>query len=300
MLNVSEKYKNELPQVMLDFLDYLDTKRKSNHTITNYANDLRKWFNFQFNGDLATTEKEISELKLRDLDRFQASVRDLSVNTVLRYIASIKSFYNYLAKYELITNNIAIHIESPKKEIREPKFLTEKEVVKLLNSVNEKNGRYVERDLAILSLFVTTGLRLSEVANIKKSDIKDGRLSVIGKGNKERSFPLMKDTMSVIRKYLKTRDDNVDTLFITERKQGFNEVALTHLVKKYLTKIGRGDLSTHKLRHTFATMHIENGTNILDVQKMLGHSNVATTQIYAHNNNDLKDVVNNINIKCSR
>lgn len=297
MLNVSEKYRNELPRIMLDFLDYCEGKRKSEHTIKNYALDLRKWFKFQFKDNLLITEDNISKLKLKDLDIFIASLRDMSTNTVRRNIASIKSFYRYLNKYELVINNIATHIESPDLEERSPKYLEVNEIKKLINIVDKMNGRYIERDKAIITTFVTTGLRLSELVNIKTTDIKNGMLTVIGKGNKQRNIPLAQKTQKVIKDYLKIRK-NMDgqVLFVTERNTKFNSTAMGNLVKKYLVKAGFKDYSTHKLRHSAATMWHDKGNDITKIQELLGHSRIDTTMIYTHGNKNLKDVVNNIDI----
>ena len=297
MLNVSEKYKNELPQVMLDFLDYCSSasQRKSEHTVINYALDLKKWFNYQFKGNLEITAEDINKLELIDLDKFVGSLTNLSSSTVLRQIATIKSFYKYLIKYKMIRYNIAIDIDTPKKQKRSPKYLTVKEITKLINVIDKMNVRYPERDKAILVMFLGTGVRLSELVNTKKSDIKDGMLRVVGKGDKERFVPLSDNVKKAIKEYSRVRENiDCDTLFITERDTKFNITAMTHLVKKYLTRAGLKEYSTHKLRHTAATEWYENHTDIKKIQELLGHESIETTLKYTHGNKDLKDVVNNV------
>ena len=293
----NEKYKNELPQIMLDFLDYCRSasQRKSEHTVINYALDLKKWFQYQFKGDLSITAEDISKLELIDLDRFVGSLTNLSSSTILRQIATIKSFYKYLRKYGMVVNNIAIDIESPKKQKRNPKYLTVKEITKLINVIDKMNVRYPERDKAILVMFLGTGMRLSELVNTRKSDIKDGMLRVLGKGDKERFVPLSDNVKKAIKEYSRVRENvDCDTLFITERNTKFNITAMTHLVKKYLTRAGLKEYSTHKLRHTAATEWYENHTDIKKIQELLGHESIETTLRYTHGNKDLKDVVNNV------
>lgn len=297
MLNVSEKYKTELPQIMLDFLDYCGSasQRRSEHTILNYALDLKKWFKYQFKGDLEIIAEDIAKLELIDLDRFIGSLTDMSANTVIRNVASIKSFYRYLVKYKLIKYNIAIDVDTPKKQKRSPKYLTVKEITKLISVIDKMDVRYPERDKAILIMFIGTGMRLSELVDVSKSDIKEGMLRVIGKGDKERFIPISDKVKDAIKDYLKVRVDcDGDTLFVTERNTKFNPNAMTHLVKKYLEKAKLGEYSTHKLRHTAATEWYENGTDIKEIQELLGHESIETTLRYTHGNRDKKKVVNNV------
>lgn len=295
---IINKHRSELPSVMLEYLDYCSStgQMKSEHTIANYALDLRKWFNYQFNGDLTITDKDIARLTLNDLEGFINTLGDLSPNTILRHVASIKSFYNYLVRYSNeVTNNVAHDILAPKKQVRHPKYLSLKEIAKLINSVGKLNVRQPERDRAILILFLATGLRLSELVNIKKTDIKEGILRVIGKGNKERFIPLANRATRALKEYLvvKTNFDG-DYLFVTERNAKFNTTAMTHLVKKYLKKAKLDEYSTHKLRHTAASEWYNNGTDIKEIQELLGHTSIATTQIYVHSTKNKKDIVNNI------
>ena len=293
----NEKYKNELPQIMLDFLDYCRSasQRKSEHTVINYALDLKKWFQYQFKGNLSITAEDIGKLELIDLDKFVGSLNNMSSNTVIRNVASIKSFYRYLIKYKMIRYNIAIDIDTPKKQKRSPKYLTVKEITKLISMPEKMGARYKERDKAILIMFIGTGLRLSELVDVNKSDIKEGMLRVVGKGDKERFIPLSDKVQQAIKDYLKVRMNyDGDTLFVTERNTKFNAVAMTHLVKKYLEKAKLNEYSTHKLRHTAATEWYENGTDIKEIQELLGHESIETTLRYTHGNRDKKKVVNNV------
>lgn len=295
MLNVSEKYKTELPQIMLDFLDYYKNKKASENTISSYGQDLKKWVQWQFKGDLEITHEDVNKLKLKDLYDFQASLDTLASSTIGRMTASIKSFYKYLDRFEMIDKNISIHFELPKIEKRLPKYLSEKDSLRLIGSVDRVNNRYPERDLAILTVLLATGIRLSELVNINKSDINNGVLTVIGKGNKQREIPLSEITLKVIKAYLNVREkQSGDVLFVTERNTRFNNTAMSHLVKRYLVKIGKSDYSTHKLRHTAASTWLENGADITQIQELLGHESIQTTQNYAHINKDkLKGIVNN-------
>jgi len=283
-----------LPKLALEYLQYCESTKKSKHTITNYKLDLKKWISYQF-GNKEISAGDVGALKLIDLDKFVGSLSDKSASTILRTVATIKSFYKYLHKYELIRDNISINITTPKKEKRNPKYLSVNEITKLINSPETMNIRHPQRDKAILTMFVGTGIRLSELTNIKLSDIKDDMLRVIGKGNKERFVPLSERVQATIKKYLIVRprcDD--DALFITENKSKFNPTALTHLVKKYLKQAGLSEYSTHKLRHTAASEWYENGTDIREIQELLGHASISTTEMYTHSNKDKKSIVNNV------
>jgi integrase/recombinase XerD len=297
MVNVKEKYEEELPQIMLDFLIYCNSasEMKSEHTIKNYACDLKKWFKYQFSEDMTITADNISKLELIDLDRFIGSLEGKSANTVLRVIATIKSFYRYLVRYNIIKNNISHDIATPKKPHRNPKFLSIKEITKLFRVFDRVNTRYPERDKAMITMFLGTGMRLSELVNIRKSDIKEGVVRVVGKGNKERFIPLADKVNTALKDYLSVSKNNSgDVLFVNERNDKFDSGTVSHLVKRYLDEAGLKGFSTHKLRHTAATHWYANGTDIREIQELLGHSSVSTTEMYTHTSKDKRKIVNNI------
>ena len=186
-----------------------------------------------------------------------------------------------------IPENPMEELESPKLKKSLPKYLTLDESVQLLESID---GRDKERDYAIITLFLNCGLRLSELCSLNYTDIKsDGTLTVTGKGNKERTIYLNEMCIDAVKDYMKVRPvDGVkdkNALFLSGRKNRISPKTVQHLVEKYIEKSGLGDrgFSTHKLRHTAATlMYQKGGVDVLLIKDILGHENLATTEIYTH------------------
>jgi site-specific recombinase XerD len=223
--------------------------------------------------------------------------RDNNANSRARKVASIKSFFNYLTtKARLLEHNPAVELESPKIIKRLPRYLNIEESKMLLASVSGKNR---ERDYAILTLFLNCGLRLSELVSININKIKNDTLTVIGKGNKERTIYLNKACKSALNAYLRVRpvegviDKNA--LFLSERKKRISNKTVQYIVKKYIIAAGLDPerYSTHKLRHTAATLMYKHGhVDIRALQEILGHESVSTTEIYTHvDNQQLKEAV---------
>jgi integrase/recombinase XerD len=297
---MNEVIKQKLPNICVDYLDYYKHNlNKSDNTINAYARDL-KLFTEYFNITDDTEIKSLGDIKLRDLYKFQASQSsNKSASTVARLTATIKSFYKYLSRFNHIDKNVTSDLEQPKLPERLPKFLNEKEAIKLLDTVDKLNTRHPDRDFAIIITFLSTGIRLSELVNINVSDIKDGQLIVTGKGNKQRYIPLSTECQIAIKEYLKNKKYfDGDALFTTERNNRVQANPVGAIVKQYLTKMGKGNLSVHKLRHTAATNWLKNGTDIIKIKELLGHSNISTTEIYTHVNPEgLVEVVNNTALK---
>lgn len=282
-----------------DYINYLRVNNKAENTITSYQTDL-----LQLEDYLSANNTNVTEVGLQDLINFLAELdkrniiktkAPLAPTTKMRKIASIKHFFNYLFEVrEIIKVNPTLKLKPPKKPVRNPSYLSLDESVVLINSVN---GNHKTRDLAILTIFLNCGLRVEEIVKIKISDIKGSILTVKGKGNKEREVPLNEMCITAINNYVDEREsvDN-DTLFITERKNGFTVSGMQYLVKKYLKKAGIdvSKYSTHDLRHTAATLMHNNGVDIRTLQEILGHADISTTQIYTHLNPTIKqNAVNN-------
>lgn len=287
-----------LPQSIKGFLNYLKIGNKSKHTILNYALDLKNWIQFQFVGS-DNSEVSYSELENVTLDEIHSYVAKLnddekSNSTISRVIGTLKSFYKYLNEMKHISKDPTILLKMPKIERKLPKYLTEEECIKLLKSVDKKGGRNKERDFAILTLFLNTGMRLSELVDINLSDIHGDTVVVRGKGNKERELPLSESCLDAIKDYLRVREGDDVALFMSELGERVTDKAVQFIVKKYLNAIGKGNLSVHKLRHSCLTNFIKNGTDLRTVQVMAGHASVQTTEIYTHINNEIKkQAVNN-------
>lgn len=295
----------EMPSVLSDFLNYLQTiKGKSSNTVLVYFYDLRVFFRFlKLHKKLVDKKTEFEQIDITDIDinliksvtlsdlyafmSFVSNDRDNSAHARARKVASLKSFFNYLFnKAKLLDSNPASELESPKIVKRLPRYLNVEESKQLLSSVD---GQYSERDYAIITLFLNCGMRLSELVGINLNNIKNESLTVIGKGDKERSIPLNTACIKAIEAYLKVRPVNgvkdKNALFISERKQRISKESVQKIVKKYIKSSGLDPqrYSTHKLRHTAATLMYKYGNvDIRALQELLGHESIATTEIYTH------------------
>lgn len=311
-------YDPELPESLNNFLNYLKTIRgKSSNTATAYKFDLILFFKFLllYKGVIPeTTDFEnikinrigidfIASIKLTDLYAyisFAENYRNNGTYARARKVAALKSFFKYLtSKAKVIDENPAAELESPKIDKRNPIYLTLEESKKLLKSIDGKNK---ERDYCMITLFLNCGLRLSELCSINISKIKDDTLTVIGKGNKERTIYLNNACLNAINEYLKVRNQNKekiideDALFISKNYTRINKRSVEMIVKKYVNNAGliNEKYTPHKLRHTAATLMYKYGNvDIRSLQKILGHENISTTQIYTHVDDEkLREAVN--------
>lgn len=305
-----------LPQSVIEFLNYLSVVRsKSELTVLEYASDLRLFFRFMliYRGIVPKdTEFEKIDISFIDLDfiktvkisdayAFLSYCRNERKNdsaSIARKVSSLRAFFKYLCvKMKQIPENPMEELESPKLKKALPKYLSLEESVRLLESIN---GRDKERDYAIITLFLNCGLRLSELCSLNYTDIKsDGTMTVTGKGNKERTIYLNEMCVNAVKEYMKVRPvDGVKdkhALFLSNRKSRISPKTVQHIVEKFIEKSGLGDrgYSTHKLRHTAATlMYQKGGVDVLLIKDILGHENLATTEIYTHIvDEQLKDAV---------
>ena len=295
-----------LPQSVIEFLNYLSVvKSKSELTVLEYASDLRLFFRYMlvYRG-LVDKETEfdkieisfidldfIKTIKISDAYAFLFYCRNERGNdnaAISRKVSTLRAFFKYLCvKMKQIPENPMEELESPKLKKSLPKYLTLDESVQLLESIDSRDK---ERDYAIITLFLNCGLRLSELCSLNYTDIKsDGTLTVTGKGNKERTIYLNEMCIDAVKDYMKVRPvDGVkdkNALFLSGRKNRISPKTVQHLVEKYIEKSGLGDrgFSTHKLRHTAATlMYQKGGVDVLLIKDILGHENLATTEIYTH------------------
>ncbi len=297
---------HDIPDIAVEFLHYMLTIRnKSKNTIKEYYYDLRTFFRYIKVFKYGANEKDFENIPVQDINlediknidltdlysfmAFTSRDRDNTAVTRARKVASLKSFYKYLhTKLKLIEFNPAAELDSPKIVKRLPKYLNLDESVNLLNSVDGKKN--VERDYAILVLFMNCGLRLSELVGINVNSIRGDTLTVIGKGNKERTVYLNQACKDAITAYKVKRDKILNikepkALFISERKTRISPKTVQYLVKKYIQASGLDPdkYSPHKLRHTAATLMYKHGhVDIRALQAILGHESIATTEIYTH------------------
>lgn len=312
-------YRSDAPQILRDFLAYHETiKGHSQKTVDEYFLDLRNFFRYlKQTRDPALRDCELNEISIMDVDLdFVQSVsltdiygymtylsRDrilhqnsdnsgfgLNAASRARKISTIRSFYNYLAnKAHLIRDNPVKDLDSPKLKKSLPKYLTLDESVHLLEAVDGQNR---ERDYCILTLFLNCGLRISELCGLNLTDIQGEAMRVLGKGNKVRIVYLndaCKDALSAylaVRRPIVGRDQNA--LFLSSRNERISKSTVHALVKKHISAAGLDatQYSSHKLRHTAATLMLQNGVDVRAVQEVLGHDHLNTTEIYTHIDNE--------------
>ncbi len=296
------------PPILRDFLTYSETIRgKSSKSVEEYYLDLQTFFRYllTIRGkvpegtdfekiDISSVDKElISSVTISDLYSFIVYCKNERANnsaTRARKTSTLRIFFKYLtSQIHLLEVNPAELLEAPKVKSALPHHLTLEESLELLNSVEGPNR---ERDFCILTLFLNCGMRLSELCGLNLSDIRpDGTLRLLGKGNKERIVYLNDACTSAISSYLAVRPnegvkaEDKNALFISRNKRRISNKTVQHLVQTYLEKSGLGGqgFSTHKLRHTAATLMYQHGNVDIRVLKdILGHANLGTTQIYTH------------------
>ncbi len=304
-----------LPSLVRQYLNYLSgVKSKSQLTVLEYASDLRLFFRYIARSrNLCDSTIPLDEINIAMMpDDVICSVtldeaysfltycrneRKNDNNARARKVVAIKRFYRNLEVNGKIEVNRIAFLESPQTKKALPKYLTLEQSVKLLNSVD---GKFKERDYCILTLFLNCGLRLSELVGINLSHIKDNNtLVVLGKGNKERTVYLNKACLNAISAYMAVRPadglKDRDALFISNRKTRISKQSVQKMVEGTLARSGLAGMgfSTHKLRHTAATLMYQYGSvDPLQLKEILGHENLSTTEIYTHIHDDqLKQAV---------
>lgn len=311
-------YRSEAPPVLRDFLSYHETiKGHSRATVDEYFLDLRNFFRYlKIERGLVPRSTELDDISIQDVDlKLIASVtlndvydymaflsRDkvknershepeygLMASSRARKIATIRSFYKYLTvKTKQLDVNPVEGLDTPKTTKSLPRYLTLDESRRLLDAVDGVNR---ERDYCIMCLFLNCGLRISEIVGLNIGDVRGDSLRVLGKGNKERIVYLNDACQAAIEAYKPVRSQmvgsSVSALFVSNRRQRMGREAVHAMVKKTLLKAGLDPdkYSSHKLRHTAATLMLQNGVDVRTLQEVLGHEHLNTTQIYTHVDN---------------
>lgn len=272
-----------------DYLNYLKFERKlSQNTIFSYRDNLKEFLHF-------LKEKSLLKLQREDLEAFLKSMNAKSASTRAHYITVINSFYNFLLEEEKTNYNPCENIILPKLPKKLPHFLTIEEVDKLFDV--PLNTPYDFRNKAMLELLYATGMRISELINLKIQDIdfSEDFVHVLGKGDKERIIPINETSKKYLFIYLEEQRplllprSQSEYLFINNRRgrisrQGFFKIIKNLCVEANIKK----DISPHILRHSFATHLLNNGADLRIVQELLGHSDISTTQIYTHISDEKK------------
>ena len=301
---------SDAPDILMEFLEYHSTVRgHSDKTVMAYYTDLKILFRFlKQRRRLVDASVPFEEIDITDVDldfiektrieelyRYQSfspeKAGSLSAASRCRRTSSVKSFFNYLTvKRHLLDHNICLELDTPKRKASLPRYLEESECEKLLSVCN---GPYMYRDYAILMLFMSCGLRISELVALNLTDVYEDYVRVLGKGNKERIVYFGEGCREALDDYLMVRDngrilpDAKNALFISQKNGRFGARGIQQMLERKLLEAGldASRFSPHKLRHTAATLMLRNGVDTRSLQEVLGHSNLSTTQIYTHIDN---------------
>lgn len=271
------------------FLRYLDIERNASpHTILNYKLDLENFRDF-------LKDIEVEKVDYLFVRKFLAHLKEnkIGARSVSRKLSALKSFFKFLVKEKYVNTNPADAIAYPKQEKLLPKFLTEIDVVRLIEAPDETTLKGL-RDRAILETLYSTGMRISELVSLKTSQIDfiGATVIVMGKGKKERMLPIGERALRVVRSYLEKRGVDSQRVFLNKNKKPLGARGIRKMLDKYILMASlKEHISPHTLRHTFATHLLNRGADLRSVQELLGHANLSTTQIYTHLTTDkLKSV----------
>ena len=276
-----------------DFINYLlNVRNYSENTIINYKIDLDEYYKYiKFNNI------EILEIKYENINPFLATlynIKHYSKSSVSRKISTLRSFYKYLYDNELIDKNPFLFISLPKKEKKLPRFVNYEDLDLILNSP-DLNTDIGVRDRLILELLYGTGIRVSELCNIKIDDIdlKNKTIRIIGKGNKERIVLYGEYCENILEKYINInrknllKDKDHSILIVSNNGSNISVSTVQKILSNILKKVSiKKNITPHVFRHTFATHLLNEGCDILTVKELLGHSSLDTTQIYTHVSNE--------------
>jgi integrase/recombinase XerD len=278
-----------MEELLEKFLYHLSLERGlSSNTIESYKRDLKRYIKY-----LQTLKrKSFDKIKTQDISKLilKLNKRGLSSSTISRNLSVIKSFHKYLIRENLALKNPAEGIESPRLWRKLPVVLNIEEIKKLLDQPDESDPLSV-RDKAMLEVLYATGLRISELINLKRSSLlfEIGCVRILGKGNKERVVPIGEVAIDWVNRYLKDfraelvnlKSKSGDFLFLNARGNRLTRMGAYKILRKYVNKAGiKKKVSPHTIRHSFATHLLEGGADLRAVQEMLGHADISTTQIY--------------------
>ena len=274
-----------------DFINYLEYERNySNNTIIAYKNNILQLINYLESINI----NDIKSVKYETIRGYLSYLHEnkYKSKSISRMISSMRSFFKYLKVENIITNNPMTLISNPKVEKKLPKYLTINEIETILN-VPDMNDKIGIRDAFILELLYVSGIRVSELVNIKLNDIEESqrRIKILAKGNKERYVLYGSRCSELLKKYISVRSDFLkypnDYLILSKTGRKINTREVRNIINRIKTKAGVSiSISPHTFRHTFATHMLNEGADIRAVQELLGHENLSTTTIYTHLTNE--------------
>ena len=280
------------------FLSYIEYERRySKHTIESYRNDLEQ-FGLYLKSEYQKDDMELaSHLEIRSWI-VQMMEKEITPRSINRKLSTLKSFFKFLMRKGVVKKSPLAKVLAPKTSKRLPMFVENSGIERLLTDTEFPEGFEGARDKMILDLFYGTGMRRSELNNLKESDIDsyNAQIKVLGKGNKERIIPIQPQLRTALKEYVDLKNQSIASpsiyLFVNREGKLLNPSNIYQIVKKYLNLITTIDKkSPHVLRHTFATHLMNNGADINAVKELLGHASLAATQVYTHNTIDkLKNI----------
>jgi integrase/recombinase XerD len=276
-----------------EFKYYLKVERSlADNSVNAYIRDIRKLADFS--SKIKVNELNISVNEIREFIG-DLNSKNISARSQARIISGVKAFFKYLIIEDYITNDPTMLIENPKIGLKLPEVLSVDEIELIISSIDLSN-KQGERNRAILETLYSCGLRVTELINLKISNInfKEGYIKVIGKGDKERLTPIGSNALKYISIYVnevrihqKISKNHEDFVFLNNRGSKLSRVMIFTLIKRIVDKVGiKKKVSPHTFRHSFATHLIEGGADLRAVQEMLGHESITTTEIYTHLDRD--------------
>ena len=273
------------------FLTYLQhEKRSSSHTIQSYRTDLLQFTDFM----LKTFELPLTEVKYVHVRNFMVALMDdkVSENSVGRKLSTLRSFYKYMLRQNVIGANPIVLVKAPKVPKRLPVFVDDLKLDELLDSEEFFDESFPsQRDKLVIETLFGTGIRLAELLTLKEADVNfyESTIRVMGKRNKERIIPIGKTLQELLKVYMKLKtlqnfDNKTDVLFVTDKGAGAYPSLIYRIVQRYLTFVSTQDKkSPHVLRHSYATSLLNRGADLNAIKELLGHASLAATQVYTHN-----------------
>lgn len=282
-----------MEEQLVAFLKYLEQEyHYSENTIAAYRNDLGQFLGYveELHGSRIDSWTQVTSEEIQAyLDFMKSKPQPYASSTIARKVAAIKSFFNYLSAQDIIAENPAVDVDSPKVKKRLPQTLSFEEVDRLLAAPSTSHTPKNLRDRALLSVLYTTGMRVSEVVSLQLDDVdfEDNLLHPPDKDDDSREIPLEEGTRELLDRYLAegrpqlAKDDHEQSLFLNHRGEKLTRQGLWLIIKGYAKQVNlESEVTPHTLRHSFAAHRLSKGSDLEEIQRLLGHANISTTQIY--------------------